>query len=74
MKYVIIFLAFFIFSSFTPGESEPFNFNLPLILAILAGCYEVVSRLIPTSKVWTIIGKVLEVLTWLSNLLDRKKK
>lgn len=54
---------------------DPINFKLtiPLILAILAGCYEVVSRLIPTSKTWSIVGKALEILTWLSKLLDRKK-
>lgn len=54
-------------------EPTTFHFTIPIILAILAGCYEVISRIIPTSAGWSIIGKVLEVLTWLSNLFDRKK-
>ena len=55
---------------------DPTNFHLtiPVILAILIACYEAVSRLIPTSKTWSIIGKILELLTWLSSLLDRKKR
>lgn len=47
--------------------------NLTLYLAILTGCYEVIARLVPTTRVISIIGKILEVLNWLSNLLDRKK-
>lgn len=42
------------------------------ILTMIVACYEALSRIIPTSKTWSIVGKVLEVLTWLSNLLDRK--
>lgn len=55
---------------------DPTTFHLtwPIILAIIAGCYEVISRIIPTSKTWSIVGKIIEVITWLSNLLDRKKK
>ena len=55
-------------------ETETFQLTLPIILAILAGCYEVISRLVPTSKTWSIVGKILEVVTWLSNLFDRKRK
>lgn len=73
MKF-ILFLMALLLCSFTAGSaSAPINWTLPLILAILAGCYEVISRLIPTSATWSIIGKILEVVTWLSNLLDRKK-
>jgi hypothetical protein len=74
MRFIILLMAVILLSSFAPQDTEGFKLTLPLILAALAGCYEVVSRLIPTSKVWTIVGKVLEILTWLSNLLDRKKK
>lgn len=55
-------------------DPSTFHLSLAVILAILAGCYEVISRLIPTSATFSIVGKVLEVLTWLSNLFDRKKK
>jgi hypothetical protein len=74
MKTIFFLLLLILLSSFAAGTVDPVQLTLPLILAIIAACYEVVSRLIPTSKVWSIVGKVLEVLTWLSNLLDRKKK
>lgn len=74
MKLVFLMLIFVLCSSFAAEDPGGFELTLSLILAIAAGTYEVISRLIPTSKTWTIIGKVLEVITWLSNLLDRKKK
>ena len=57
----------------TTTEPETFKVTLPMVTAILAGVYEVLSRVIPTSKTWSIIGKVLEGLTFLSNSLDRRK-
>jgi hypothetical protein len=74
MKMIFSLLVMILLSSFAPDQVEPFKLTLPLILGILAGCYEVISRLIPTSATWSIIGKVLEVLTWLSKLFDRKRK
>jgi hypothetical protein len=73
MKIFLFLLSMVLFCSFAPAESLPIDWSSGLILGILAGCYEVISRLIPTSTGWSIIGKVLEVLTWLSKLLDRKK-
>lgn len=73
MKMIFSFLVMVLLSSFAPDEPMGLQLTLPLILAILAGCYEVISRLVPTSATWSIIGKVLEVLTWLSKLFDRKK-
>lgn len=74
MKTIIFLLAFILLSSFAPDQAEPFQLTWPLILAILGACYEAISRLVPTRKVWSIIGKFLEVLTWFSSLLDRKKR
>ena len=74
MKTIFFLFAILVLCSFAPEDPTGFTLTLPLILAILAGTYEVISRLIPTSKTWTIIGKILEVLTWLSNLFDRKKR
>jgi hypothetical protein len=74
MKLVFFLLAFLVCSSFSSVDPEGFKITLPFILAILAGTYEVISRLIPTSKTWSIIGKILEVITWVSNLFDRKKR
>jgi hypothetical protein len=73
MKNIIFLFALLTACSFAPAESEPIKLGIPLVLAILAGCYEVISRLIPTSSTWSIVGKVLEVLTWLSKMFDRKK-
>ncbi len=73
MKLIVLMLSFLILTSFAPDELVQFKLTIPLILAILAGCYEVISRLIPTTKVWSIIGKILEILTWLSNLFDRRR-
>jgi hypothetical protein len=73
MKIFLFLIVSLILCSFAPADIAGVSLTLPLILAILAGCYEVISRLIPTSAGWSIIGKVLEVLTWLSNLFDRKK-
>jgi hypothetical protein len=74
MKTFFSLLALILLTSFAAGTEGPVQLTLPLILAILAGCYEVISRLIPTTATWSIIGKVLEVLTWLSKLFDRKRK
>lgn len=74
MKTIFLLVTLLVLASFTPVDPEGFKLTLPVILAILAGCYEVISRLVPTSKTWSIIGKILEVITWLSNLFDRKRK
>lgn len=74
MKNVFFFLALILLFSCTSKDPAGTVITLPLILAVLAGCYEVISRLIKTSVTWSIIGKVLEVLTWLSKLFDRKKR
>lgn len=73
MKKYLFLLLILALCSFAPAESAPIQWSTGLVLGILTGCYEVISRLIPTSAGWSIIGKVLEVLTWLSNLFDRKK-
>jgi hypothetical protein len=43
------------------------------ILGIATTAYEVASRIVPTSKTWSIIGLVLSGLTALSSKLDRKR-
>lgn len=73
MKTLLFLLAFLLTVSCSTISIKGTAVSIPLILSILAGCYEVISRLIPTSKTWSIVGKLLEVLTWLSKLLDRKK-
>jgi hypothetical protein len=50
------------------------EFNWHVVVAIVVGVYEVIARTIPTVKTWSILGKVIELLSWASNLFDRKKK
>jgi hypothetical protein len=74
MKTILFLCLVAVLCSFVPADEGGVRLTLPLTLTALAGIYEVLSRIIPTSRVWSIIGKALEVLTWLSNLLNRKKK
>jgi len=73
MKNLFILLLLVVICTAGTADTGPVQLSLSIILAIIAGCYEVISRLIPTSACWSIIGKVLEVLIWLSKLFDRKK-
>lgn len=57
--------------SITP---EAFKITWSLVITVLAGIYEILSRIVPTNKTWSIIGKILEFLTWLSNIFDNKKQ
>ncbi len=49
------------------------SINLDLIIAVAIGIYEVLSRIVPTSKTWSIIGNVLIFLKKISDVLDFKK-
>jgi hypothetical protein len=73
MKIFICLIAFLLFSGFAPDVAEPFKITLPLILSFIVALYEVVIRLIPTVGQWGLIGKIIEILAWLSNFLNRKK-
>lgn len=42
-------------------------------LAALAGAYEIITRIIPTSRVWSLIGMILNLLKAISDALDREK-
>lgn len=44
-----------------------------LVIVIALGCYEVVARAIPTVNNWSGTALILKVLTFLSELLNRKK-
>lgn len=73
MKNILFLLAIVLLSSFAPAESEPVTLTAPIILAILTGIWEVVGRIIPSVGQITVIGKVLDILSWISNFLNRKK-
>jgi hypothetical protein len=53
---------------------ELFNINIYELVAVLVLIYEALSRIIPTSKEWNLIGRILDVLSKISKALDRKKK
>lgn len=55
-------------------EPEPVKFTWHLIVALLAAIYEVVVRLIPTVGNYSWIAKVIDILKWISDYLNRKKK
>ena len=55
-------------------NSETTSLSWKVIVAIIAGIYEVIARCIPTVKNWSILGKVIEVLLWISERFNRKKK
>lgn len=74
MKYLLFLLCFILFSGFAPEASEPIKITLPIILALIVGIWEVVIRIIPTLGQWGFIGKIIEILAWISNFLNRKKK
>ena len=51
--------------------------NLDIITQILApliGIYEILSRVVPTTRRWSIVGNVLKFIHQLSDWLDNKKK
>lgn len=73
MKKFLFLLALVALCSFAPAESEPIKLTFPVIIAILSGIWEVLGRVIPSVGQITIIGKVIEILSWISNFLNRKK-
>jgi len=68
--YIFLFLALTSFKV----EPEPLKLTWHLIVALIAGLYEVIIRLIPTVANYSAIHKIIEILVWLSNFLNRKKK
>jgi hypothetical protein len=45
-----------------------------IVVPIIAGLYEVIVRIIPTVGNYSFIGKIIEILLWISNFLNNKKK
>lgn len=74
MRNFILVLLFILVCSFQPVAAEPFKLTLSMVLAFIVGLYEVVIRIVPTAGQYGIIGKIIEVLAWLSNFLNVKKK
>lgn len=45
-----------------------------VIVAIVIGVYDVLVRIIPTVGNWSVIAKIIDILKWLSDYFNRKKK
>lgn len=45
-----------------------------VIVAIVIGIYDVLVRIIPTVGNWSVIAKIIDILKWLSDYFNRKKK
>jgi hypothetical protein len=77
MKKILLFLLFIVLTSFMqvgPESTEAVKITWPSIVAIIAGLYEVIVRVIPTVTNYSLIGKVINILVWISDFLNRKKK
>jgi hypothetical protein len=49
------------------------HISVSVIVALLVGIYEVVVRVLPTVANYSLLGKVIDLLKWLSEFLNRKK-
>lgn len=80
-KAIFIFISlvcFVLLSSFAPETTEPVKFNWKFIItvavAVVAGIYDILVRLIPTVGNYSWIAKIIDILKWLSDFFNRKKK
>ena len=71
---LILFFLFMVLTSFSQVESEPLKITWQLIIALIAGLYELIVRLIPTVANYSLIAKIINILVWVSDFLNRKKK
>ena len=83
-KFIFIIIAFLAIPfplAAQAGEPESVKITWHMIVAIIAGLYEVVVRIIPTIGNYSWIAKIIEIIVWISqklqagsNFLNRKKK
>lgn len=77
LVFVLMLLVLSAATFAADGDPEKPNFLhgiLPLVVAILAGVYEVIVRVIPSVGNLSWIAKILDILVWISDFLNRKKK
>jgi hypothetical protein len=74
MIALIAVFLFFLLVPFAQVEPEPFKLTWHLVVAIVAAIYEAIVRIIPTIGNYSAIAKIIEILVWISNFLNRKKK
>jgi uncharacterized membrane protein len=49
------------------------SISISLILSLLVGLYELVVRLVPTVSNISLLAKLIDLLKWISDFLNRKK-
>jgi hypothetical protein len=55
-------------------SSDDWQKTLQVFVGLLISIYEFIIRIIPTAHNYSLLHKIIEVLQWLSNLLNRKKR
>ena len=55
-------------------KTKIMNEKFQLGVVILTGLYELVSRVVPTSKKWSIVGLIVDAVKYVSDKLDNIKK
>jgi hypothetical protein len=73
MKTVFLLLLAILLSSFVTPDPVTFKLNFVTIMLIITGIWEVIGRAIPSVGQITVIGKIIEILNWLSHFLNNKK-
>lgn len=73
---MLLLLTALLMFAFPQVETAPTLWHIiwSIIIPIVAGLYEVIVRIIPTVKNYSVIGKIIEILLWLSNFFNNKKK
>ena len=73
MKTLLLLCLLIFLCAFDPVSVGPVKFTWQLAVALLAGIYEVVIRVIPTVANYSLLGKIIDLLKWLSEFFNRKK-
>jgi hypothetical protein len=73
MKQFLFFILCLLLCSFTASDTEPLKITLPMIIAFVVVLYEVIIRIVPTFGQYAVIGKIIDILKWPSDFLNRKK-
>jgi hypothetical protein len=73
---ISILLVVFGFQIVTDPEPTKTTWQIiwQIVIPIIAGLYEVIVRIIPTFKNYSVINKAIEILLWLSQFFNRNKK
>jgi len=73
IKNFLLLVGFFVLCSFQTQEQPHTKLTFAVIIALLAGLWEVVVRVIPTVSNYSWIAKIIDILVWISDFLNRKK-